>query len=128
MGLELRKVSETWEHPKDKNGGYIPLFYDYSKDVEQWKADGSPKHGKPCRERYMPDWPERRKTHFQMYENVTEGTPVSPVMASKKELAQWLYENLRAIGWVDYQYSQEVWLEILESDSPRVYLTFRVKG
>lgn len=42
---------------------------------------------------YMPEWPEEERTHWQMYENTTEGTPKSPVMESPEDLARWLADN-----------------------------------
>ena len=30
---------------------------------------------------------------YQMYEDTSEGTPISPVMASPEELARWLVDN-----------------------------------
>jgi hypothetical protein len=32
-------------------------------------------------------------THWQMYEEVTEGTPISPVCASPEELARWMADH-----------------------------------
>ena len=34
--------------------------------------------------------PEHEKTCFQIYENVTEGTPVSPIFETIEDLASWL--------------------------------------
>lgn len=48
-------------------------------------------HGsKPDPDYYRPDWTEEERTHFQMYETVTEGTPLSPVFASLAQLEDWL--------------------------------------
>ena len=38
---------------------------------------------------YRPRWRERDRTCFQLYETVSEGTPISPVCASLHELAEW---------------------------------------
>ena len=57
MGREVRKVPASWQHPASPEGWPVPL-----------DADD------------MPQWTETEATHFQMYENVTEGTPISPVM------------------------------------------------
>ena len=54
-----------------------------------WQWEGNP----PDPEYYRPEWTEPAD-HFQMYETVSEGTPVSPVFATKGELAQWIVENL----------------------------------
>lgn len=42
---------------------------------------------------YMPSWTEEEATHYQMYENVSEGTPISPPMETPELLAQWLTDN-----------------------------------
>lgn len=38
-------------------------------------------------------WAEGEATHYQMYEDVSEGTPVSPIFASLQELEDWLVED-----------------------------------
>jgi hypothetical protein len=48
---------------------------------------------KPDSENYMPLWSDEERTHFQMYQTVTEGGPISPVFATAEELAQWLSEH-----------------------------------
>lgn len=55
-----------------------------------WDWDGSP----PRRENYMlVGVPAELRTHFQIYETVTEGTPVSPVFATKDALVFWLMND-----------------------------------
>lgn len=39
---------------------------------------------------YRPDWSSEEMTAFQIYEEVSEGTPVSPVFQSEEELVVWL--------------------------------------
>lgn len=48
---------------------------------------------RPHRDDYMPNWPTEERTHLMMYENVTEGTPISPACATAEELVRWLKEN-----------------------------------
>lgn len=38
-------------------------------------------------------WTPEEATHFQVYETVSEGTPVSPVLASLEEVKQWCIEQ-----------------------------------
>lgn len=79
MGREVRKVPASWQHPTDEeNGWLIPLD---TGDMPQWKPGEA-----NC---------------FQMYENVTEGTPISPVMDSPEALAQWLADN-KAPAFADH--------------------------
>jgi hypothetical protein len=42
---------------------------------------------------YRPAWTDDERTHFQVYETVSEGTPISPVFASRAEIADWLVEQ-----------------------------------
>jgi hypothetical protein len=39
--------------------------------------------------------PDERKTAFQIYENVSEGSPISPIFGTLEELSKWL----EAEGW-----------------------------
>lgn len=48
---------------------------------------------RPSPDDYMPDWPAEQRTHLMMYEDTTEGTPISPARATPEELAQWLADN-----------------------------------
>ncbi|WP_273280899.1 hypothetical protein [Pseudooceanicola atlanticus] len=60
---------------------------------------------------YMPDWPDEERTHFQMYEDTSEGTPISPVMETPEELARWLADN-GASAFGDMTATYEQWLPI----------------
>lgn len=117
MGREIRKVPKTWEHPKKTDGGYQPLYDDSfnecaeewlqncilwsSKDHPEqqgedpadyqyfWEWEGDP----PDREYYRPEWTDEERTCIQMYETVSEGTPVSPVFETPEELVDYLVEH-----------------------------------
>ncbi len=73
MGVELVRVPRGWLHPVDEDGELIvgahhgPLYYMDS----------------------------NARTAFQLYENVSEGSPISPVFNTIDELTEWLTEN----GW-----------------------------
>lgn len=60
-------------------------------------------------EYYRPDWKDEERTHFQMYEDTSEGTPISPVCASVEELARWLADN-KASAFGDMTANYEDWL------------------
>jgi len=138
MGREVRMVPKDWQHPKNKEGRYIPLlngsFSEYLKNWNEGKTKWDqglrddfnggyqPKEKeqsnmsyeewegqKPVPEDYMPDWPVSERTHLQMYEDCTEGTPISPVMETPEELARWLSDNgASAFGHQTATYEQ--WL------------------
>ena len=114
MGREIRRVPADWEHPRDKEGQYIPLHdKDYETAAQEWTAlflaweNGTAedrKRGESCGCRYLwewqgpPDeethrkrkWTAEEATHYQVYETVSEGTPVSPVFASLPDMVEWL--------------------------------------
>lgn len=112
MGREIRKIVPGWEHPKDENGNFIPLYDQYYEDAAQewianfiawdidhtdpdykkhpeyhfWEWDGSP----PDPESYRKEKWTVEPTWYQMYETISEGTPVSPAFATKQELIDYL--------------------------------------
>lgn len=67
--------------------------------------------GYPDERYYMPSWPEAERTHFQMYESTTEGTPISPVFATPEELARWLVDN-EASAFGNETATYEQWLAV----------------
>lgn len=69
-------------------------------------------HGaRPSPDDYMPDWPAEARTHLMMYEDTSEGTPISPAFATPEELARWLADtNASAFG--DQGAPYEAWLRI----------------
>jgi hypothetical protein len=68
MGREIKKVPKGFEHPRDAEGYFEPGAH-----LEPlWYA------------------PEEDKTCFQIYENVSEGSPVSPVFETQEEMIDWL--------------------------------------
>lgn len=123
MGREIRRVPADWEHPKyteetansrSSVRSYRPLYDndfqsaadDWLVELDQWRAGEHP--SQPCgycnyfweyssppdeemhRER---KWTEAEATHFQMYETVSEGTPVTPSFATKEGLVEYLVEH-----------------------------------
>jgi hypothetical protein len=120
MGREIRRVPADWRHPMEvRNGreGYRPLFdQDYQSAALEWIAnfdawrsgthENCAKHAKdypfywewnggpPDKESYRDRaWTEEEATHFQIYETVSEGTPVSPVFATKEEMIEYLVQH-----------------------------------
>ena len=71
-------------------------------DGEKWKPI-DPKHRhmrytdyagpRPSPDDHMPDWPAEQRTHYMMYEDTSEGTPISPAFATPEELARWLADT-----------------------------------
>lgn len=115
MGREVRRVPADWQHPKDENDKYIPTHQVFTYNAEEieeglrdgWLENDPPHYGVSV----MPDWPAEQRTHYMMYENTTEGTPISPVFATPEELACWLTEN-SASAFGDMTASYESWLRV----------------
>lgn len=146
MSREIRLVPRGWEHPKDENGKFIPLFgYDFDKEVAEWNegsakwAEGLRKStscegwepitddiksetysewagNKPLKEDYMPSFEGKELTHMILYETTTEGTPNSPAFRSAEALAHWLTDNKKTV-WANETCSYEKWLEIIQEGS-----------
>lgn len=139
MGREVRRVPENWEHPRQEGcKEYQPLYdEDYDTVAAKWLADAvswsqgqhpdqsadwakSAKDSKyfwewegepPDKKYYRPAWPTKTRTHLQMYETCTEGTPISPVMETPEELARWLADN-DASAFGDMTATYEQWLAV----------------
>ena len=108
MSREIRRVPFGWQHPKRENGSYQPMFdkdykavkdewlnelkewqegthEDYDPEQDYWEYYGNP----PDRDFYRPTW-ETVPDCYQVYEDVSEGTPVSPVFETQDEMKEWL--------------------------------------
>jgi len=64
---------------------------------------------RPSPDDYMPVFPEGTATMLMMYEDTSEGTPISPAFETPEELARWLADtNASAFGGSGATYEQ--WL------------------
>lgn len=59
-------------------------------------------HPRPRYLDYRPRWQKRERTHYQLYEDVSEGTPISPVCATVDELVEWCAAQTKEV-WVGTQ-------------------------
>jgi hypothetical protein len=105
MSREIRRVPKDWEHPREA-GHYKPLLdksysqaiLDHIKGELPWYLR-HPRHLKewfecwPDREYCRPHWSKSEATHYQIYEDVSEGTPVSPIFENLGEMKAWLLEQ-----------------------------------
>ncbi len=118
MGRELRRVIPNWVHPK-KDGyerlqpildsSYIEEMDGWIENHNLWQAGNHPdqigENGSECKyfaeweggppdvEYYRPNWEDQEMTWYQVYETVSEGTPVSPPFETQQELIDYLVEN-----------------------------------
>ena len=86
-----REAAETWrkkfaEWEASERQKY---FQETGEDYEYWDWNGQP----PDKNYYRPDWKPDEVTWIQVYETVSEGTPVSPPFATREELIDYLVEN-----------------------------------
>lgn len=76
-----------------------------------WTAEDNPR---PSYETYRPRWSKRERTHFQLYEDVSEGTPITPVFATIAEMVEWCAAQTREV-WVGTQgMTREEWQRFFE--------------
>ena len=99
------KQRDTW----NRNNGK-PEGYSYQEFTDDWNAGGPPPNF-----HYFHTWYDGPCTHYQIYETVSEGTPVSPVFETRKEMVEWLVgpdsdawdsplTRKQALAFVDLEY------------------------
>jgi hypothetical protein len=97
MSREIRPVALDWEHPQmggtyyDGTPRYRALHSreDLLRHLD-WNTENPDDLIEIDPADYMPELKEGTPFGWQMYQTVSEGSPVSPVFATKDELAQWL--------------------------------------
>jgi hypothetical protein len=125
MGREIRRVPPDWQHPREHpSNDYIPLYdssYDEAAQIwitqflawEQpnnqdrlqtetecgehvyfWDWAGPP----PNPNSYRPHWTPQQCSSYQIYETISEGTPISPVLHTTQELKNWLTNDGHGMG------------------------------
>jgi len=112
MGREVRQVPADWQHPQEWYKGELSFKPLLCRSIlNYWsEADEEPK---PEDDAMMPAWTTEEATHYQMYENTSEGTPISPVLATPEELARWLTDN-DASAFGHQTASYEGWLRVAQ--------------
>ncbi len=91
---DFSKGGTTWQL---RQGDEINMSF------KEWHGD------MPVPEDYMPEWDESEQTHLMMYEDTSEGTPISPAFKTPEELAHWLADN-DASAFAGLTASYEEWL------------------
>lgn len=94
--------------------GYGPGEEWIPKDSDQKAMSYTQWNGsRPSPDDYMPNFPAADRTHYMMYEDTSEGTPISPAFATPEELAHWLADtNASAFGREGATYEQ--WLATIK--------------
>ena len=122
MGREVRRVPPNWNHPRKmylSGLGYQPMFDEtfaaatarWNEGQRKWDAGEDPSreqyknddgsfqtyaewHGDaPDDPAYYRPWEDHEATWFQLWETVSEGSPVTPPFATKEELVTYLAEH-----------------------------------
>jgi hypothetical protein len=122
MGREIRMVPENWDHPKNWVLGtkgpeerFHPMFdrsFDeaaalWTAEFIEWQSGKRPDYcdeesaqlpywewaGMPPEREYYRPWQKSEAVWIQVWETVSEGTPVSPPFATPKELVDYLATN-----------------------------------
>ena len=113
MGREIRRVPPNWQHPKsedraDRDQPMYDRHYDDAKaewiaGLMKWEAGEDPTrlkypnddgtlmdywewYGNPPERAYYRPWRDHEATWYQLWQTVSEGTPVSPPFATQEEL------------------------------------------
>lgn len=109
LGGSWAQAAREWDAEREKweRGEFPEYASEESRQMpyDQWNGR------RPYSGDYMPDWPAEQRTHFMMYEDTSEGTPISPAFATPEELAHWLADNgASAFGSDTATYEQ--WLRV----------------
>lgn len=112
MGREIRKVPPNWDHPRDARGEYKSMYDEtFAAAVSEWKArraawevgerpegygdcDFADYYGEQPDDpdMYRP-WQDAEAIWLQVWETVSEGSPVTPPFETKQGLADYLAEH-----------------------------------
>lgn len=92
MSRVLRRVPFTFKWPRNK------VYYVIS------KVSGKRTHPKPP-----------RGAGFQLWENCSEGSPISPIFKTLDELCEWAEEH--ATTFADFKTTKEKWKQMLLEDN-----------
>lgn len=84
---EWQKNHELWEKHEHPDQAEYPEETAKHRHYAEWNGNA------PDVEYYRPDWKPEEATWYQVYETVSEGTPVTPPFATKEELIEYLVEN-----------------------------------
>ncbi len=107
MGREIRKVKPGWSSDHSHfDEDYQTAADEWLKNCTLWTAGEHPDQPQPdClyywewndrppdAELYRPAWTDAERTHYQIYETVSEGTPIGPAFETLDELAVWYHEH-----------------------------------
>lgn len=142
MSREIRRVPQNWDHPKNDKNQFVPMLNDYISYLESYKKDvdrfvekmteiiqkgrckfNSYDFNDPYElydylteddQQTPPDIRDFMPTGncYQLFETVSDGTPITPPFKEKQELVYWLTNNRDFWG---NKWSEEGAKDIVES-------------
>lgn len=117
MGREIRLVPPNYQHTARNQHGHFKSMFDktFKQACDEWDAGeaewlaGTSEESKKYKSKYphyadwnsaRPDnpenyrpWEDSEGTWFQVWETVSEGSPVTPAFATKEELVEYLVKH-----------------------------------
>jgi hypothetical protein len=104
----------AWQRGEIENYGAGPKWKPKCEDALKCSRYTEWAGSRPSPDDYMPEFPEGTATMLMMYEDTSEGTPISPAFATPEELARWLADTgASAFGGMTASYEQ--WLATCKS-------------
>jgi hypothetical protein len=104
---EWDEENAQWERGYEKdsiiNSQWKPKETDRHETFEEWSGP------RPKQEDYMPEWGPGEAPYLMMYEDTSEGTPLSPAFSTPEELARWLADRGTS-SFADNTATYEQWL------------------
>lgn len=115
MGREIRMVPANWQHPRNAFGHYISMFNqtfesacaEWDTKKAKWDAGERPDYcakdydgtfddwygERPDDPSYYRPWKDEEAVWVQVWETVSEDSPVTPPFATKAELIDYLAKH-----------------------------------
>jgi len=147
MSRAIRRVTADWKHPKLKNDKFQPMFDEfYGKVLGEWLENkakwGNGTHPDLRNEPWLKDdcsnyadWAEKPKadsysthefeeadlTHIQLYETITEGTPISPVFKASEFDKLCAYASAHCFIYGKSTGTAKEWKTLLTEDGTYCY-------
>ena len=111
MGREIRRVPPNWESPKSEDGqkGPQPMYdkcfekvsKNWKEEFKQWEEGTHEcvknwpdtefwEYNSPPQRKYYRPWKDEEATWYQVWETISEGTPVTPAFKTTDELCDYL--------------------------------------
>lgn len=90
VSREIRRTPVGWWPPTDANGTPQPQ---HDRSVEDALVDAGQLEATRVRDRaayYRPAWTDAERTGYQLYESITEGTPLTPSFETTAQLINYL--------------------------------------